>query len=195
LSLFHWCYLNCYLILSYFQNLDGSFSLHNPQEHWTSANRSDCTKRCVTPVGAATPLSSVRSSQGGSLWDHGHGTYGRSHSASSGKSSTATIGQRPWQWEWRPWQWRWSRGRRSRQRGWRRRWWGLQSFEWLWEGEDVPRGWWDKDRQKLSSNPHLQIAGFNEPCQHHHSFLVRNQESSAPRVGRVQRNRGELQQA
>jgi hypothetical protein len=35
LSLFHWFYLNCYLILSYFQILDGSYSSHNPEEHWT----------------------------------------------------------------------------------------------------------------------------------------------------------------
>jgi hypothetical protein len=38
LSLFHWFYLKCYLILSYFQILDGSYSPHNPEEHWTSAH-------------------------------------------------------------------------------------------------------------------------------------------------------------
>jgi hypothetical protein len=55
LSLFHWFYLNYYLILSYFQILDGSYSLHGLEEHWTSAHWSASAKEYATAARAAAP--------------------------------------------------------------------------------------------------------------------------------------------
>jgi hypothetical protein len=54
LSLFHWFYLNCYLILCYFQILDGSYSPHSPEEHWKSTHWTASAKECAASVGATT---------------------------------------------------------------------------------------------------------------------------------------------
>jgi hypothetical protein len=58
LSLFLWFYLNRYLILSYFQILDSSYSLHNQEEHWTSAHWTTSTEECAASAGTAARLSS-----------------------------------------------------------------------------------------------------------------------------------------
>jgi hypothetical protein len=50
LSLFIWFYLNCYLILSYFQILDGPYSPHRQEKHWMSTHWTANTKGCAASV-------------------------------------------------------------------------------------------------------------------------------------------------
>jgi hypothetical protein len=53
LPLFLWFYLNCYLILFYFQILDGLYSPHSQEEYWTSAHWTASADECVASAGTA----------------------------------------------------------------------------------------------------------------------------------------------
>jgi hypothetical protein len=69
-TLFHWFYLNGYLILSYFKILDSSYSPHSLEEHWTLAHWTTSTLGRAASAGAAARLSSG----GGTIRDCGCGT-------------------------------------------------------------------------------------------------------------------------
>jgi hypothetical protein len=59
LSLFHWFYSNGYLILSYFQILDGSSSSYSSEEHWMLAHWTVDAQGCTTSTRAVVGLPSV----------------------------------------------------------------------------------------------------------------------------------------
>jgi hypothetical protein len=79
LSLFLWFYLNCYLILSYFQILDGSYSPHSQEKHWTSAHGTVSTKGSAASAGTTARLTPG----GGTIRDCSHSTGGRRLTRSS----------------------------------------------------------------------------------------------------------------
>jgi hypothetical protein len=70
LRLFHWFYLNYYLNLSYFQILDGPFSPHRQEKHWSSAHWIASAKGCAASAGTTARLTAG----GGTIRDCSHST-------------------------------------------------------------------------------------------------------------------------
>jgi hypothetical protein len=152
-SLFCWFYLNYYLNLSYFQILDGPYSPHRQEKHWSSAHWTASAKGCAASVGTTAQLTVG----GGTIRDY-------SHSTSKGRlarSSTDAAEPRPWLAR----RWRW-------QQGWRRRRWRLHSLEQRREGWDIPRCQRNQNFWRWSPDPHWQTEGFVEPHQHHHPARI-----------------------